>query len=278
MKKIVSFFAVLLVCGSAVAAVAPGRTGIVSQYVGPGQRTPSMKAILPAGSSLAANKSSIHAETPSAAVPVDKRDTERKACINNNIGIGNTFVWASKFSNTNNYSSMVEDTENPDNNVCFVKVELKSDDPKINVSDIAPVYYEMGRDITCGSWANEDMIKSRILDAKKGARTWGTVAGAVGGAGVGVGAMELFGNRLIGGAVEGQRHLERNDKAGLLRSQLLVLKDKNLNEYNAFVDNLAKLKNQCETKDFAWGENGAPAKPQACTDYEYAFGVLQTLK
>jgi hypothetical protein len=55
------------------------------------------------------------------------------------------------------------------------------------------------------------------LDAKKTKRTWGTVAGAVGGAAVGVGAMELFGNKLIGGAVQGQKSLSGDD---LLYSQM----------------------------------------------------------
>ena len=53
------------------------------------------------------------------------RDAERLACVSNNIGVGNTFVWASKYSNTSNYSTMVEDTENPENNVCWVRVELR---------------------------------------------------------------------------------------------------------------------------------------------------------
>ena len=75
------------------------------------------------------NKSSVRVE-PDDPVPVpeptepdvDNREKERLACISNNIGVGNTFVWASRYSNTANYATMVEDTENPENNVCFVKL------------------------------------------------------------------------------------------------------------------------------------------------------------
>ena len=223
------------------------------------------------------DKSSVRVEpdipTPQPTEPKpDNREKEKAACLNNNIGIGNTFVWASKYSNTGNYASMVEDTENPENNVCFVKVELKSDDAKVSVSDIQPVYFEMGRAITCGDWANEEKLRQRILDAKKTARTWGTVAGAVGGAGIGVGAMELFGNRLIGGKVEGQKDLERNDPLGLLRSQLAVLKKDSPTQYNNFMDQLRVIKRDCQNTDWA---NYNMDVPSECTNWEYTFGLVQ---
>lgn len=175
---------------------------------------------------------------------VDDREAERLACESNNIGIGNTFVWASKFSNTLSYSSMVEDVEHPENNVCFVRVELKSDNSKISVSDIDPQYFMWGENITCGSWANEDVMRQRILDAKKGARVGGIIASTVGGLGVGVGSMELFGNKLIGGKVMGQEALSGN---ALYRSQLLVLKEKQDPRYAEYVQNLKDLKNACTT-------------------------------
>ena len=77
----------------------------------------------------------------------DNRDAERAACLNNNIGIGNTFVWASKFSNTNSYAAMQEDLENPENNVCFVKVDLKSTDARVNMSDIPSRYFHFFRNL-----------------------------------------------------------------------------------------------------------------------------------
>lgn len=141
---------------------------------------------------------------------IDMRDAERNACINNNIGMGNTFVWASKFSDTSNYANMVEDAEHPENNVCFVRVELKStNESRIKVNDIEPKYFMWDETIKCGSWVSKKKMEERILDAKKGARIGGIVASTVGGVGLGVGAMELFGNKLIGGKVEGQKSAKK---------------------------------------------------------------------
>lgn len=206
------------------------------------------------------------AVTPDEMKPAEKdmREREKRACLQNNIGIGNTFVWASRYSNLGSYSTMIEDVEEPENNTCFVKVELKSDDPKISVADVPSKYFEMGRDITCGEWADYDNLKSRILDAKKSARTWATVGGAVGGAAIGVGAMELFGNKLIGGKVMGQKDLEGLE---LLESQLAVLKKDNEVDYNRFIEHLGNLKCACD--DSKWPDTSK--KPAACTEYEYAF-------
>ena len=174
---------------------------------------------------------------------IDMREAERNACINNNIGVGNTFVWASRYSNTSNYATMVEDTVNPQNNVCFVRVELKSDDEsRISVADIQPKYFMWGENIECGGWVNKKDMEQRILDAKKGARIGGIVASSVGGAGLGVGIMELFGNKLIGGKVEGQKSLKGDD---LYRSQLLVLKEKNPSQFERYRDDLTTLKKAC---------------------------------
>jgi len=174
---------------------------------------------------------------------VDRREAERNACINNNIGIGNTFVWASRFSDTSNYASMTEDVNKPENNVCFVRVELKSDEPKVSVSDIPAKYFMWGETIECGSWVNEKDMEKRILDAKKGARIGGIVASTVGGAGLGVGAMELFGNKAIGGKVQGQKALEGT---ALYRSQLLTYREKNPTEYANIVSALRTLKSACD--------------------------------
>ncbi len=171
---------------------------------------------------------------------VNRREAERNACINNNIGVGNTFVWASRYSDTSNYAAMNEDVEHPENNVCFVRVELKSDDAKISVSDIPAKYFMWGENIECGSWANEKEMEKRILDAKKGARVGGIVASTLGGAGLGVGAMELFGNKAIGGKVLGQKDLKGEE---LYISQLKVLKNESVSEYNDVVTALRTLKN-----------------------------------
>lgn len=152
------------------------------------------------------------------AVAVDMREAERNACISNNIGIGNTFVWASKYSDTSNYANMAEDAEHPENNVCFVRVELDStNESRVKVSDIEPKYFVWGEPIRCGSWVSKKEMEKRILDARKGARIGGIVATTVGGLGLGVGAMELFGNKLIGGKVQGQEGVNKKE---LYKAQL----------------------------------------------------------
>ena len=197
------------------------------------------------GTINAMNKVVAGATTPEESVEEeekDMREAERNACVNNNIGIGNTFVWASRYSNTSNYANMVEDVENPQNNVCFVRVELTSDDKsRVDVSDVESKYFMWGENIACGSWVNEQEMEKRILDTRKGARIGGIVAGSVGGAGLGVGAMELFGNELIDGKVQGQKS-SKLSKYDLYRSQLLVLQNENPLEYNRIVGYLRVIK------------------------------------
>lgn len=278
MNKIFSFILCCAVVSPAVALTPAGksRRSVQAQMVESAPRATASKNQLAAMatstsvSSVASadvSKSSVRVEPEPVAAPVvDKREKEKNACINNNIGIGNTFVWASRYSNLNNYASMVEDVEEPKNNTCFVRVELKSSDSKISVADVPAKYFEMGRTITCGEWADEGTIKKRILDAKKSARTWATVGGAVGGAAVGVGIMELFGNKLIGGSVEGQKSLSQNEQ---LRSQLLVLKKDKAAEYNEFGRYLKELRTECD-KDIWKGTE----KPEECQKFDYE-GLLQ---
>ena len=193
----------------------------------------------------------------------DMREREKAACIQNNIGVGATFVWASKYSNSADYNSMIEDVEFPENNVCFVKVGLKSNDSRINVSDVPTKYFVMGENITCGEWANEETLKNRILDAKKKGRTWATVGGAVGGAGIGVGAMELFGNKLIGGAVEGQAGI--TNETELLCSQMKVLHQEKSSKYNDIRDSLTELKKYCDDAS-AWPDG---VVSDDCKEFDY---------
>ncbi len=284
MRKFVSCFAICMFVMPVVAATPAGqsrRATMAAQMTAPSPRAASAKYMPSMASMPTANttvnmvmdtapvtvdKSSVRVETTEdveQVVEKDMREKEKFACLNNNIGIGNTFVWASRFSNVNNYASMVEDVENPENNTCFVRVELKSNDSRINVSDIPSQYFEFGRGITCGSWADADMLEDRILAAKKTARTWGTVAGVVGGAAVGVGAMELFGNKLIGGAVEGQKALSGNE---LLRSQLLVLRDEDGAAYNSFVRDLNSLVKEC--KNTVWDGQEKPEDCEKALEYE----------
>lgn len=174
----------------------------------------------------------------------DMREKERTACVANNIGVSNTFVWASRYSDTSNYATMVEDVENPENNTCFVKAALRSTDPKIDVSGVPAKYFEMGQIVTCGDWADYDSLKQQVLDAKKKGRTLGTIASVVGAAGVGVGAMELFGNKLIGGKVEGQYNKKLSD-AEFWRSELLILQKEDEKRYTEITNNLKTLGEKC---------------------------------
>ena len=190
-------------------------------------------------------------------------ERQKQACLNNNIGVGNTFVWASRYSNTTNYASMVEDVNNPENNVCFVLVNVTSADPRIDVSDVPEKYFQMGQNITCGSWADAGVLRQRILDAKRSGRTWATVGGAVGGAGVGVGMMELFGNRLIGGDVMGQRQYELSgDATQLLIVQLRALRNQDPERFNQYMDALETLQKECES----WTGAG---QPEVCSQYDF---------
>ncbi len=163
------------------------------------------------------SSSSTTSVTSSTSSQVDTREEEKEACTSRNSGAGNTFVWASK-TNSSNYESMVEDTEKPKNNACFVRVTLKSKNPKIQIEESSK-YFVIGEQETCGSWEKEEDIKQQILDSKKSGLVGGTIAGAVGGAVLGVGAMELFGNKAIGGKVQGQKALSDEQ---LLRSQMLA--------------------------------------------------------
>ena len=268
MKKFVSVIAICLIAAPVLAATptAQSRRSMRGQMVMSAPRTVASDVADDSSSDARATASVKQINAIAAAntgVATTDKSSIRLACISNNIGVGNTFVWASRYSNTANYATMVEDTENPENNVCFVKVEVKSSDSKINVSDIPSKYFVMGNNITCGSWADEETLRQRILDAKKTARTWATVGGAVGGAGLGVGIMELFGNKLIGGAVEGQNALTGDE---LLLSQLRVLKKDSPSEFNDIMDALEVLDKECNNS--IWDNT---EKPDVCDDYNYKY-------
>jgi hypothetical protein len=154
-------------------------------------------------------------------------------------GRNNIFVWAAKDSTGADYATLREDTKKPDNNACWVRVDIASDDPNIRTDVFKQRWFMTGARETCGAWLDEGFVRQKILDAKKTKRTWGTVAGAVGGAAVGVGAMELFGNKLIGGKVEGQKSLKGDE---LLRSQMLVAGDEaGWKEYESAKNELSRL-------------------------------------
>lgn len=197
-------------------------------------------------------------ETPSK----DLREKERAACMQNNIGVGNTFVWASRYSDISGYTTMIEDVENPENNTCFVRVDVKSTDPKIDLSDIPGKYFEMGRTIECGSWVDESMLEKRILDAKKNARTWATVGGAAGGAALGVSSMELFGNKLIDGAVQGQKNTKLSAQEQFV-SYVMTLDQAKRNEITNYAK---KMQEKCDSWSYG-------VKPDACNGLDVGDGA-----
>jgi hypothetical protein len=86
-------------------------------------------------------------------------------------------------------------------------------------------------------------MEKRILDAKKGERIGGIVATTVAGVGLGVGAMELFGNKLIGGKVMGQKSSSVS-KTTLYKNQLL--KKKGTDEYDQYKKDLDLLVKACD--------------------------------
>lgn len=218
-----------------------------------------------------ATTQNVQEETTEVDPEIAKKEKEREICKSNNIGIGNTFVWASRNSDTSSYNYMVEDVSNIKNNTCFTKVEMVSTDNRVKMSDIPSKYFEMGQSISCGSWVNEKDLEKRILEAKKTGRVLGTVAATVGGAAVGVGAMELFGNKLIGGKVEGQKSLAPKE---LLRSQVLALKKSNPSEYGRIINALDELETVCNDEDLWQGTN----KPSDCDESTNLFlGLRDTL-
>ena len=267
MKRLAALFGALIITLPAVAATpvtGRGRASMDSRAAVSKKIIDNATATTPTTVEVKTEES-VQVETGAASEKTkDMREREKAACIQNNIGVGSTFVWASRYSNTANYSSMIEDIEFPENNVCFVKVAMKSNDSRIDVSDIPTKYFVMGENITCGQWANEETLKSRILEAKKKGRAWATVGGVVGGAGVGVGAMELFGNKLIGGAVEGQAGIK--DKTKLLCSQMKVLKQEKSSKYNDIIDSLNEMKKYCEDATL-WSDG--VEKPEECKKYDY---------
>lgn len=209
MKKYLIFFGSLVIIAPSIAAQqgADRRT----------DRIGTMGVVMAAHNPVRAVGSATQKPATITTQVIDMREAEKDACTSRNVGMGNIFVWASK-NNNGSYESMVEDLKKPENNFCFVRVTLKSKNPKITINESSK-YFTIGGNSTCGNWVNEEKIKQQILDSKKSDRVGGTIAGVVGGAVVGVGTMELIGNKAIGGKVEGQKSLTDEE---LLRSQMLA--------------------------------------------------------
>ena len=122
MKKLITGFLVVFMALPAIAAVPAtgrGRASVSNQH--DGRAAVSKKYINNVATTNSSNTSgdntSGDAEGQSPAPDIkpdvepektkDMREREKAACIQNNIGVGATFVWASKYSNSSNYSSMI---------------------------------------------------------------------------------------------------------------------------------------------------------------------------
>lgn len=291
--KTISLFLVCMMCAGVADAASTGRVGR-NNIVGAGKDSvgiqrnaatdnTNMKSGNVSGGTESASVAVLNKDLSNAVVTgvaesmptidpeLEEIKRQRNICMSNNIGISNTFVWAAKNIGTDNYMHMVEDVNDPFNNTCYVKVDLKTTDNRIDLADIKSKYFEMGQPLVCGSWIDEAILEQRILDGKKKVRNWGGAASVVGGAGVGVGAMELFGNKLIGDKVMGQKALEGQE---LMLSQLNVLKKDNPSEYERVKNALENLETNCADNTI-WTGN----KPTDCDAATNPFiGLLEKLK
>lgn len=280
MKHLLYVFMAMIVCAPAFSAApaSQARRSVSAKMVAPaGRMTSSVNKLHPLQTSSVRVTSNISAEEDEedddAAA---ERELARAACEANNIGAMNTFVWASRNSNTANYSTMIEDIENPENNACFALVTVTSNDPKIDLSGVPSKYFEMGRSVVCGDWADGDDIEKRILKAKKTTRALATTGAVVGGIGLGVGAMEAFGNKLLGKSiseVEGQAAMSDME---LLRSQLLTMKQKGkTDEYEKIIGYMQTINTACS--DSALKGSMSQEVSEICADARFQTEFIDSL-
>lgn len=256
-KSIVFLMGMVCFVGIANAAPDTSRRSMSSQMVMAAPRAVASKNQLNAmaakntDAESAAEKAAL-AVTPEEMLPADKdiRQKEKEACLANNIGVGNTYVWASRNSDTSDYATMVEDFVNPENNTCFIKVEIRTNDPRIDMSGVSAKYFEWNRDpIKCGGWVSDEEMEQRILDAKKSGRVWGTVGATVASAGLGFGLMEAGGNKIFGDKVMGQKELSGTELFKSRLEELRTSKDKDKNkDYESHRTAICDLKTVCEGK------------------------------
>ncbi|MCL2017292.1 MAG: carboxypeptidase-like regulatory domain-containing protein [Alphaproteobacteria bacterium] len=122
----------------------------------------------------------------------------RAECDAASGGRDSNFIWASKTNSGTDYAGLREDTAWPENNACWIRVEIESADRRIRMDSLSARYFMVGTPVTCGGWLDDQAVEKLILDAKRKGRTWGTVAGATGGAAVGVAVMETVGHNALG--------------------------------------------------------------------------------
>ncbi|MDR1826557.1 MAG: hypothetical protein LBQ49_02595 [Rickettsiales bacterium] len=134
----------------------------------------------------------------------------RNACLMGATGS----VWANKaYARPDgvaaDMAAAMTEHETAGENACFYPVAIKSADIKNMGRFFPPRHFMAGATVECGSWIDAADLDAAILDAKKNARTGWTIAASVGGAALGVGAVEGIG--AAGGwgdKYQGQRALE----------------------------------------------------------------------
>ena len=178
---------------------------------------------------------------------INEINHKRDVCLSHASGSFDTFVWAARDSNINDYRFMVEDVRNPENNVCFVKISVQNSDERVDTHDIPSRYFVVGERAVCGNWLPEDDLKQRILNATKKNRVLGAVATSIVSAGVGVGvseaAMAIAAKNGSDSKVLGQAALSGQE---LLISQIKELERKNSVEYNRVISALKTLDETCD--------------------------------
>jgi hypothetical protein len=146
-----------------------------------------------------------------------------------------------------------------------MKVELSSTDSDVKLNKIPGTYFAMNDTITCGSWVDKGKVEEIILDASSTSRILGTIGGAVGGAAVGVSAMELFGNDLLAStdtfqSVGGQ--LDTGNKNAMTDTQvicsnLMALESDNKTQFTTTIASIRENVKNCAA---------VAGVPDECTD------------
>jgi hypothetical protein len=250
MKKIIALFAAALPFAAVSASnyadngFSAGRVGMQVNRVGAAGRptvpvttTTTTNISIPAVDETNTTSNTINVDISAA----------RAACL---MTAGN--IWASKMNVSQDGIStdalFGEDAE-PGNNSCFSAVSVRSRDIKNMGRFFPPRYFQVGGSAVCGSWLDEAALDDAILDAKKSARTAGTIAAAVGGAGLGVGLTELIGQNIKGGktAFMGQKGLDDRNKQ--LVSLMKSLKKKNPGQWDKYSAAVKNLDDACKSKN-----------------------------
>jgi hypothetical protein len=171
----------------------------------------------------------------------------RDACMSHASQRIGEFVWASRNGNNTNYSLMVEDTEHPENNVCFAKVSVENRDERVDTDTIPARYFPLGQNVVCADWVPVEDLQARITEAGKSRRVLGAVSTSLAGAGIGVGisegAMAIAAKQGSKSSLMGQHALEGQE---LLISEIKKIKQEDARKYTEIITKLQALDTACD--------------------------------